>query len=88
MITSIGTVSVYVRDQEKAVKFYTEKLGFEVRRNEPMGPNARWIELAPKGAQTRIVPFTPPGMESRIGTFGRFLRGHKTRSNGEVPLEC
>lgn len=75
MITSIGTVSVYVRDQEKELKFFTEKLGFEVRRNEPMGPNARWIELAAKGALTRIVPFTPPGMENRIGTFSGIVLG-------------
>ena len=73
LISNIKTVGVYVRDQEKAVKFYTEKLGFEVRRDEPMGPNARWIELAPRGAQTCIVPFTPPGLENRIGTFANIV---------------
>jgi len=34
-----------------------------------MGPNARWIEVAPKGAQTTFALYTPPGMESRIGGF-------------------
>jgi len=34
-----------------------------------MGPNLRWIEVAPPGAQTSVVPFTPPGLEDRIGTF-------------------
>ncbi len=73
MITHAAIVGVCVRDQEQALKFYTEKLGFEVRRNEPMGPNARWIEVAPKGAQTCLVLFTPPGLENRIGTFANIV---------------
>ena len=55
MITNVTTVAVYVTDQEAALRFYTEKLGFEVRRNEPMGPGGSWIEVAPPGAQTRVV---------------------------------
>ena len=69
MITHVGNVSIYVRDQQKAVEFYRDKLGFKVLRDEAMGPNARWIEVAPEGAKTHLVPFTPPGQESRIGTF-------------------
>jgi lactoylglutathione lyase len=55
MIGPIKTVAVYVEDQPKAVEFYTRKLGFEVRRNHPMGPGASWIEVAPPGAQTCLV---------------------------------
>ena len=40
MITHVGNVSIYVRDQQKAVEFYRDKLGFEVLRDEPMGPSA------------------------------------------------
>jgi uncharacterized glyoxalase superfamily protein PhnB len=75
MITHVGNVTVCVRDQQKALEFYTQKLGFEVRRNEPMGPNARWIEVAPKGAQSTLVLFTPPGLENRIGTFAGIVLG-------------
>ena len=69
MIKHVGTVCVYVKDQQKALEFDRDVLGFEVRQDQPMGPNARWIEVAPKGSQTRVVPFTPPGQEDRIGTF-------------------
>jgi predicted enzyme related to lactoylglutathione lyase len=69
MITKAGTVSVYVSDQQRALEFYTEKLGFEKRADEPMGPDSRWIEVAPPGAETSLVLFTPEGMESRIGSF-------------------
>ncbi|MFY9554285.1 MAG: VOC family protein [Blastocatellia bacterium] len=49
---------IYVADQEKAVEFYTMKLGFEVRRTLPIGPNANWIEVAPPGAQTCLVLYS------------------------------
>jgi predicted enzyme related to lactoylglutathione lyase len=55
MITNVKTVAVYASDQREAVRFYTEKLGFEVRRNQPMGPGGNWIEVAPPGAQSRVV---------------------------------
>ncbi|NMH72523.1 VOC family protein [Bacillus sp. RO2] len=55
MITNIGTVAVYVEDQQKAKEFWTKKVGFEVIAEHPMGPEAFWLEVAPKGAQTRLV---------------------------------
>ncbi len=84
MITHIGTTSIYVRDQDRAVDFYVGKLGFEKRLDQPMGPDApRWIEVAPPGSQTRLVLFksTPesPGAtsheqaEALIGTMAPFI---------------
>ena len=69
MITHATTVGIAVSDQQRALDFYIQKLGFETRRDEPMSETARWIEVAPRGAQTALVLFTPPGMEDRIGTF-------------------
>ena len=68
MLTNVGTITVHVTDQDKALAFYTEKLGFEVRIDMPMGPDQRWIEVAPPGAQTRILLYKPtpdaPGADS------------------------
>ena len=58
MITRINTVSVMVSDQHRSREFYTQKLGFEVQMDEPMG-QSRWIQLAPKGAQTSLVLMKP-----------------------------
>jgi len=69
MIKGIKFASIAVRDQKKALAFYTEKLGFEVVTDQPFDDNQRWIELAIPGARTRLVLFTPPGHEERIGTF-------------------
>ena len=55
MLQHIATVAVYVKDQEKALKSWTEQLGFEVKANHKMTPAASWIELAPQNSQTYIV---------------------------------
>lgn len=55
MIGPMKTVGIYVQDQEKALDFYTQKMGFELRRSESMGPKGSWIEVAPPGAQTCVV---------------------------------
>jgi catechol 2,3-dioxygenase-like lactoylglutathione lyase family enzyme len=39
-------VTIRVRNQEEALHFYTETLGFEKRADFPMGPNKRWVTVA------------------------------------------
>ena len=57
MIDHVGTISVFVRDQDRAKTFYTEKLGFELKVDAPLGPgsSARWIAVAPPGGQTELI---------------------------------
>jgi len=69
MITRARAVNVYVSDQQRALDFYVEKLGFELRADQPNGPDARWIEVAPAGAETVLILYTPPGLNERIGTW-------------------
>ena len=69
MITQLKFAGIPVRDQQRALEFSTEKLGFEVSTDQPMGPGQRWIELRIANSPTRVVLFTPPGHEDRIGTF-------------------
>jgi predicted enzyme related to lactoylglutathione lyase len=69
MIRGVKIVSIPVSDQDVALKFYTEKLGFKVATDQEMGPGMRWIELMIPGADTRLALFTSPGHESRIGGF-------------------
>lgn len=73
MITTASTVGIYVSDQDRALDFYANKLGFEKLVDEPMGGGSRWIEVAPRGAETHLVLFTPPGQEDRIGTFSNVV---------------
>jgi catechol 2,3-dioxygenase-like lactoylglutathione lyase family enzyme len=69
MIKGIKFVNIPVRDQNKAIAFYTEKLGFIIATDQPMGEGNRWVELRIPGADTRISLFTPPGHEDLIGRF-------------------
>lgn len=50
-------------DQQKAVEFWTKQVGFEVHSEKPMGPNARWIEVGPKGAESCLVIYPKTMME-------------------------
>jgi hypothetical protein len=50
MIQKIATAAVYVEDQQKSVRFWTEQVGFVVHQELSMGPDARWIEVGPAGA--------------------------------------
>jgi catechol 2,3-dioxygenase-like lactoylglutathione lyase family enzyme len=71
-ITGIRTVGVPVTDQERALEFYVERLGFDKRLDVPLGQlGGRWIEVAPPGSTTTIalVPAkqgVPSGVETGI----------------------
>ena len=69
MIKGIKLVSIPVTDQEKALEFYTEKLGFKVLTDQPFDDSQRWIELKIPGADTRVALFTANEHKSWIGGF-------------------
>jgi catechol 2,3-dioxygenase-like lactoylglutathione lyase family enzyme len=69
MIKAMKFVSIPTRDQQKALEFYTTKLGFRVITDQPFNGEQRWIELGVGRSGTGITLFTPPGHEDRIGTF-------------------
>ncbi|UAK25587.1 VOC family protein [Sphingomonas nostoxanthinifaciens] len=68
MIKHLKFAGIATSDQDRALAFWTEKMGFRIKTDQPMGAQ-RWIELGIPGAQTDIVLFTPEGHEDRIGTF-------------------
>jgi lactoylglutathione lyase len=71
-ITDVMNIGVPVTDQDRALAFYTEKLGFETRRDVPLPQfGGRWIEVAPDGATITLslVPAregVPAGIETGI----------------------
>ncbi len=54
-VTHVSVVTVQVKDQDEALRFYTERLGFEKRLDVPMGEGMRWLTVAPAGAATEVV---------------------------------
>lgn len=69
MIKAIKFVSIPVKDQDRALEFYTRGLGFGIVTDQPFDGKQRWIELRIPGADTGVVLFTPPGQEDRVGGF-------------------
>ncbi len=59
-IDTIGTVVVPVSDQERAIAFYVDTLGFEQRRDIPFGDGYRWVEVAPAPEATTTIAIVPP----------------------------
>ncbi|MFD3261499.1 VOC family protein [Paenibacillus lentus] len=55
MISKVGQIMLYVNNQDEAVNFWTEKIGFSIISEEDNGQGMRWIEVAPTGAETSII---------------------------------
>ena len=70
-ITQLGTVIVPVSDQDRALEFYVDALGFEKRADMPFGRGDRWLEVGPAGAATTVALIPPregqpTGVDTRI----------------------
>jgi len=71
-IAGVSRVMVPVSDQDRAIEFYCDKLGFEKLADIPFGGSERWVEGGPAGASVAIA-LVPPrqGEESSVGTDTR-----------------
>jgi catechol 2,3-dioxygenase-like lactoylglutathione lyase family enzyme len=69
MIREIHIVSLLVSDQQRALEFWRDKVGFEVREDYPADPpSPRWLTVAPPGGQAcfALLPPELPGTAVRI----------------------
>jgi catechol 2,3-dioxygenase-like lactoylglutathione lyase family enzyme len=71
-VTNIGVAMFTVTDQDAALAFYTEKLGFEVRGDVRFGANneSRWLEVAPPGSKARLALNPPMNSQPGGGAIG------------------
>lgn len=66
MIDKIGKITVYVQDQDQAKEFWLNKLGFVLKLEQPMRPNAKWIEVGPSDNEfTTLVLYSKAAMEQQ-----------------------
>ncbi len=66
MITRLNKVTVYVKSQEEAKKFWIDKVGFVLSFEQQMGPNMKWIEVSPKGQNlTSLVLYSKEAMQQQ-----------------------
>lgn len=66
MINKIGKITLYVNNQEEAKEFWTNKMGFVVKLEQPMGPNMKWLEVGPSAEEfTSFVLYEKQLMKSQ-----------------------
>ncbi|HEY9723165.1 MAG TPA: VOC family protein [Oscillatoriaceae cyanobacterium] len=70
-ISQIGVVAVHVTNQDATADWFVSKLGFVKTMDVPMGPDSRWVQVSPPGAQTQLslmdVKTFPPHVPSLAG---------------------
>jgi predicted enzyme related to lactoylglutathione lyase len=57
-VSKVQVFSVPVSDHDRARDFYVDVLGFELRADTQLGPDMRWVMVAPPGAQTALTLVT------------------------------
>jgi predicted enzyme related to lactoylglutathione lyase len=67
MIKQVKFVSIPVTDQQRALDFYTKRLGFTVHTDQPFSETMRWIELKVGRTDTKVVLFTADEHKDWIG---------------------
>lgn len=79
-ICRVDTVSIPVTDQNQALQFYRDVLGFELIRDHAENQQTRWVQLVPRGAETTISLVKPfAGMEAG-GVQGLVVQTHDIQS--------
>lgn len=68
----IAVTSVFVADQDRAQRFYTEVLGFETRQDVPVGA-ARWVTVGTPGGQDDTELLLEPGDNPIAATYTKAL---------------
>jgi catechol 2,3-dioxygenase-like lactoylglutathione lyase family enzyme len=93
MTTEVKSVTLPVADQDRALRFYVDVLGFELRADVEAWPGARYVEVVPPGSSVGLV-LLPPDSELplavRMGTsdadeaYARLREHSATLHNDEV----
>ena len=78
-VTGVRTVAVPVSDQDRAVAFYVDVLGLELRMDAPLDElGGRWIEVAPVGADTSVALVPAPAGGAGVTTGIRLATADAT----------
>ena len=91
-LSDVRCVAVPVREQDSALTFYVNTLGFEKRMDAPITDTQRWIEVAPPGAATSLAlvagPDAPaPGVDTGVRfAVGDVEREHQTMADHRVAV--
>jgi catechol 2,3-dioxygenase-like lactoylglutathione lyase family enzyme len=69
----IVVTSVFVDDQEKALRFYTDRLGFVKKQDVPLGGSSRWLTVVGRNEPNGVELLLEPDHHPAVGPFKRAL---------------
>ena len=76
MLSAVDKVSLNIRDQEAAKRFWVETMGFTLVQDSPMGDDpssARWIEVRPPDGGVTVILYSPRFDGSQLGSLSNVL---------------
>ncbi|WP_299530209.1 VOC family protein [Ulvibacterium sp.] len=90
MITKLNHVSVFVLNQDSALDFYVNKLGFKIHTDAPMGPDMRWLTVCPPEQPELEISLMPiqEGMMFKDGAAEQMKELVKKGTFGFGVFEC
>jgi catechol 2,3-dioxygenase-like lactoylglutathione lyase family enzyme len=72
----IGHITLLVKDQDEAAKFYVEKLGFQKRKDTFVWENMRWVTVSPKDQPDLELTFVKADTEDKLKALGKQAGDH------------
>jgi catechol 2,3-dioxygenase-like lactoylglutathione lyase family enzyme len=75
-LNKIGHITLLVKDQDEALKFYTEKLGFQKRQDLAIAEKVRWVTVSPKGQTDLELTLVVADTEEKRRAVGKQAGDH------------
>jgi catechol 2,3-dioxygenase-like lactoylglutathione lyase family enzyme len=72
----VGHITILVKNQYRAAKFYTEKLGFVKREDTFFGEGMRWVTVSPKGQRSLELVFISADSKEKLRALGKQAGDH------------
>ena len=76
MIEKIGHITILVKDQDEALRFYSEKLGFKKCQDTMFGEGMRWVTVAPKNQPDLEITFVKADSREKLKSLGKQAGDH------------
>ncbi len=76
MIRKIGHITILVKDQDEALKFYTEMLGFKKCQDTMFDKGMRWITVAARGQSDLEITFVKAEGKEKLKALGKQAGDH------------
>jgi catechol 2,3-dioxygenase-like lactoylglutathione lyase family enzyme len=75
-LKKIGHITLLVEDQDEALKFYTDKLGFQKRQDTVIAEKTRWVTVSPRGQTDLELTFVVANTEPKRKAVGKQAGDH------------